>query len=95
MPVNGGLHDHARYLRVDAGGQEKGGGVADLREQLFGVLIHGDGVQIDDAVDAFVLVLHTHPILERAEIIADVEIAGWLDARKDSWFHAKRGEVLS
>ena len=37
---------------------------------------HGDGVQIDDAEDALVVVLDLHPVLERAQIISDVQIAG-------------------
>ena len=37
-------------------------------------------MQIDDAENAFVLVLDGGPILQRAEIIADVKLAGGLNA---------------
>jgi hypothetical protein len=37
-------------------------------------------VQIDHAIDAVVAVLHLDEFLHRAEIIAEVEIAGGLNA---------------
>ena len=64
------------------GGQEQRRDLPDLREQLFRLLIHGDGVQIDDAVDALVVVLQADPILERTQIIADVEIARKVGRRR-------------
>ena len=59
--------------------------------QFGGVLVDRDGVQVDDAVDALVVVLDPHPVLQRTQIVADVQIAGRLDAGEDSCFHAKRG----
>jgi hypothetical protein len=44
-------------------------------------------VEIDDAENTFVVVLNLDPVAERSEIIADVEIAGRLDAGKDACFH--------
>ena len=52
--------------------------------QLVGVLWQGQRVQIDDAEDAFVIVLQRDPVADRAEVIAKMQIAGRLDAGKDS-----------
>ena len=54
-----------------------------------GVLVNRDGVQVDDAENALVIVLDAHPVLERAQIISDVQIAGRLHAGEDSCFHGK------
>ena len=59
----------------------------DLGAQLLRLLIDGDGVQIDDAEDALVVVLDLDPVLQRAQIIADVQIAGRLDAGEYACFH--------
>jgi hypothetical protein len=40
------------------------------------------GMHIDDAVDAFVRVLHLHPVDHRAEIVAERQVAGRLHAGK-------------
>jgi hypothetical protein len=37
-------------------------------------------VHVDDAIDAFVRVLHRHPIDHRAEIVAERQVAGRLHA---------------
>jgi hypothetical protein len=37
-------------------------------------------VQIDDAIDALVLILKAHELLQRAEIIAEVQAVGRLHA---------------
>lgn len=60
-----------------------------LRRSSEGVWGHGDGVQIDDAEDAFVIVLDLHPALQRAKIVSDVEISGRLHAGENSGFHGK------
>ena len=44
-------------------------------------------MQVDDAVDAIVVVLDLGPVLQRAKIISDVRAAGGLDAGEDSCFH--------
>jgi hypothetical protein len=58
--------------RIDARGQIQRGDLFDLGPQLGGLLINRDRVQIDDAEDAFVIVLNAHPVLERAQVISDV-----------------------
>src|SRR6185437_7875546 len=47
-----------------------------------GVVRHGHRVQVDDAIDARIGFLHLDEALDRAEIIAEVQIAGRLDAGK-------------
>ena len=66
-----------------------------LRAQLRRVLIKRDRVQVDDAVDAIVVVLDFGPVLQRAEIISDVRAAGGLNAGEDSCFHVMWGKTLS
>src|SRR5581483_10614872 len=46
-------------------------------------LPHRDGVQIDHAIDAVILLLQRHELDDRAEIIAEVQIAGGLHPGKD------------
>ena len=57
--------------------------------QLGGIVIDGDRVQVgeeEERVAALgrILVLHPHPVADRAEIIAEVEIAGRLNAGNDA-----------
>jgi hypothetical protein len=40
-------------------------------------------VHVDDAIDAVVGFLHLHEVDDRAEVIAEVQIACRLDARKN------------
>src|ERR1017187_4297698 len=86
---DGGLYHDGAGLRVDTSGQIDGGDLPNLGAKLGGFLENGEGVQVDDAEDALVLVLDADPIFERAEVIPDVEIAGRLHAGEDSCFHGK------
>ncbi len=42
-----------------------------------------DRVHVDDAIDAVMRLLQLHEIDDRAEVIAEMQIAGRLDARKN------------
>ncbi len=44
-------------------------------------------MKIDDAEKTFVFALQRDPIFQRAEIIADVQVAGRLRAAEDAFFH--------
>ena len=46
----------------------------------------GDGVQIDDAIDAVVAILQLDEAFDGAEIIAEVQVAGRLHAGKYQFF---------
>jgi hypothetical protein len=52
-------------------------------------------MQIDDAEDAFVIVLDPHPVREGAQIVTDMQIAGGLHARKNAWNHLSGNEFPS
>ena len=78
------LHEDDGALRVDARGEEQVDEVDRVAPQLGALLAHGDGVQVDDAVDAVVRLLHGHPVADGAEVVAEVQRAGGLDAAEDA-----------
>ena len=78
-------------LAVDAGGQEGRGDLARLGRQQLGILRLGDGVQVDHAVEALVVVLQAREVADRAEIVAEMEIAGRLHAGQDAALQAAGG----
>ena len=69
---------------IDAGGDIGGRHLARRSAQLVGILRQGQRVQIDDAEDALEVVLQRDPVADRAEIIAEMQIAGGLDAGKNA-----------
>jgi hypothetical protein len=83
MLRHGRLVEDDMLLRIDAGGDEGCGNRADLAAQVGMDQLGGDGMQVDDAIDAVVVLLQRHELSDGAEIIAEMEIAGGLDARKD------------
>ena len=54
--------------------------------QVGGILAHGDGVHIHDAVQAVVLLLQAHPVLDGAHVGAERQLAAGLDAAENSLF---------
>ena len=54
-----------------------------------GVLGHGEGVEVDDAEEAVGPVLVVDPVAHRPEQVAEVEVAGGLDAGEDAG-HGRR-----
>ena len=74
-----GLH-HQAISWVDSDRQQHARQLLNLGVQLLRILIDRDRVQIDDAVDAIVVILNLGPVLQRAQIIPDVRAAGGLDA---------------
>jgi hypothetical protein len=78
------LDEEGGALDVDAGGEVLRGGAPGAPLQGFRVLGHGDGVQVDHAVDGIVLILEGDPVHERAEVVAEVErVARRLHAGED------------
>ena len=57
-----------------------------VRGELGRFIIHGDRMEIGEELKSFAVnaVLHRHPIADRAEIIAEVEISRWLNAGDDA-----------
>src|SRR5207248_1993833 len=91
MRADHALVEDDAALGVDAGGDIGGGDLARRLAQLVGVLRLGQRVQIDNAEDAVVIVLQRDPVADRAEIIAEMQIAGRLDAGKNS-VHGASGD---
>jgi hypothetical protein len=92
-----GLEKDYGLLRVEARGQEIYG---DL-EGVFGYggsvgVIAGQGVPVGYEVEAVVggIVLEADPVLESAEIVADVETAGGAHAGEDSFRSGRCGQVV-
>ena len=48
-----------------------------------GLLGHGQGVEVDDPVEGVARVLPDDPVPQRAEVVAEVDLAGGLDAGQD------------
>ena len=84
------LVEHDLLGAVDAGREEGRGDLAGLRGEHLGILRHGDRVLVDHAVEALVVVLQAREVADRAEIVAEMEIAGGLHARKDPALEAAR-----
>ena len=73
-------------LRIDACCDEGRCDLADIAGQFGRVLPDGNGMQIHNAVDAVVGVLEFDEVDDGAEIVAEVQIARRLDARKNQFF---------
>ncbi len=87
------LHHDGADLGVDARRQVERGYLLDFGPQLRGLLEERDRMKIDDAEDALVIVLDAHPVLEGAQVVADMEISGRLHAGKDARFHGRGPRV--
>src|SRR5690606_14620620 len=57
------------------------------------VLPHRERVHVDDAVEAVEAFLQLHPVPDGAEIVAEMQVAGRLDAGKDA-VHGVRPSIL-
>ena len=81
------LVEHDVLLRIDAGGDEGRGHLAGVARELGRAApdVHPlrDRVHVDDAIDAVVGLLQLHEVDDRAEVIAEMQIARRLDARKN------------
>src|SRR3989442_735514 len=81
------LHEHDALLRVQAGSEKTYRHIESQRGQGAGVVRLRDRVQIDDREETVILGLQPYPVLHGAEIVADVQLTGRLDAAE----HAFRG----
>ena len=83
--VNMALDEQGVLLRVKAAGDV----LRKLRDraaaQLCGVLTHGKAVQVGHEIIAVKLVSELRPVLDRAEVVAEVQVTGGLDAREHSF----------
>src|SRR6516225_10454498 len=70
--------------RVDPRGDVGGRHLTRRGAQLGWILRQGQGVQVDDAENAVVVVLQGDPVADGAEIVAEMQVAGRLNAGKDA-----------
>ena len=78
------LREQDRLRRVDAAGDQRRRHFADVGAQLRRVDVDGQRVEVGEEEQALGLVLHPHPAQDRAEQIAEVQVAGRLDAGNDA-----------
>ena len=77
-----GLVEDDMLDRVYARGDEGRGNGAGLGLEILMDQLRGDRMHVDHAEDAIVLFLQRHELADGAEIIAQMKIAGGLDAGK-------------
>ena len=68
---------------IDPGGQKGRRHLAGVRHQILRFLPYGDGVQIYNAIDAFIITLQADEIPDRAQIITEMKVPRRLHAGKD------------
>jgi hypothetical protein len=83
MRGDASLVEQDRLGRIDPGRHQRRRHLARVRGQLGGIVIDGDRVEIGEEIEFLArhLVLHAHPVADRAQIIAEMQISGGLDAR--------------
>ncbi len=86
------LHEDRAGVRVEAGGEQADRRLERSPAEVVGVVLGGQAVQVDHAVETLRLVLVHRPLPQRAEIVADVERTGGLNAREDSCHRSMIGE---
>ena len=91
--ANEGLQEDYGFFRIEVGGELVGGDFDGVLVDGAGVgVIAGEGVPVSDEVETVVsgIVLQADPVLERAEIVADVQAAGGAHAADDAIFFGYR-----
>ncbi|MNT73566.1 hypothetical protein D3C72_2122900 [compost metagenome] len=76
------LYEDGALLRIDAAGQIQRQRVQRSFAQFFCVLTYGDRMQINDAVDAVIIVLHFLPLTQGTHVVANGQFTGRLCAAK-------------
>jgi hypothetical protein len=93
-PEHCGLVEDDVLDRVDARGDEGRSDGAGLPLQVLVDQLGGDRVHVDDAEDAVMLVLQRHELADGAKIVAQMQIAGRLDAGEDERLESGGHDVL-
>ena len=65
---------------INAGSDESCGDFADLTLHVFMHQLCRDGMKINNAIDTVIGLLESHKLPDGTEVIAQMQIAGWLDA---------------
>src|SRR5690606_5506539 len=84
------LGEQRADVGIEAGGDQQLRELGDLGAQLGRVLRDRQRVEVDHAVHGIVRVLLTHPTPDRTQVVAEVDVAGRLDAGE----HAGHGSML-
>src|SRR3954468_24131696 len=73
---------------VDPRGKEESGQGERRFSEILGVVRHRDRVEVDDADEGLAVVLGVDPLPDRPDVVAEVLVAGGLDAAEDPhWTH--------
>ena len=78
------LDEERALVRAETAGEQHRGQLAGLAMKLFRVEGRSDRVQVDDAEEVLLLVLSLDPLLERADVVAELGVATGLDAAEDA-----------
>jgi hypothetical protein len=78
------LVEQDRLVGIDPAGDQRGCHLARIGSEFSRHMRLRDGVEVGKEEQAFALILHLHPIPDRAQIIAEVQVAGGLDAGYDT-----------
>ena len=85
MGRDGALREQDRLVGIDAAGDQRGRHLAHVRARSSpGSISIGQRVKVGEEEQALGLVLHPHPAQDRAEQIAEMQVAGRLDAGNDA-----------
>ena len=80
------LNKHDVFLGIQTTGNILGQLVDAAPAQGGGILPHGDGMHVHNAVQAVVLILQVHPVFDGTHIGAQRQLSGGLDAAENSLF---------
>ncbi len=87
MGWNVRLDEHHALLRIETGGQPVEENVDRIFFYARGVgVVGGQGVPVGDEEEALVLVLHANPVFERADVVAEMQLAGGTHSAEDTFF---------
>jgi hypothetical protein len=84
------LNKHCGDLWVETNRKQHGGKFNCVFTKHARLVSNGEGMQVDNAVEHVVGMLTRNPIAESAEVVAQMNVAGWLNARK----YASHGATL-
>ena len=88
---NRGLDEDRALLRIEPGGEPAERHVVDPPRHLGRGIVLRHRVEVHDGEDAGMLVLEAHPVLQGAEIVADVQLARRLHAAENPRHLRRRG----
>jgi hypothetical protein len=89
------LHKKDRLLRINATGKKVDHHLAGIPKQVAGLVWHGHGVEIYNAVDTLMVFLQLNPIGYGTEIVADVNDTGRLYSGENALAFLHLGLVLT